>query len=74
MIQIDLDEKISREGFNKVLKEDLFKSTDLEPTIGRDTFTPHFFGQSQSTTYRRIQRPDGVRQILISFLIKAQSK
>ena len=52
----DLDEKITKEGFDKVMKEDLFKDErQMQWNM------PQFFGFSQSSSVQRIRRPDGVR-------------
>lgn len=53
----DLDEKVKRDGFDTVLREDLLKTNN-----NREEVAPFqqnkFFGQSSSV--RRVQRPDGV--------------
>lgn len=52
----DLDEKIARDGFDKVLREDLLKK-DSDSQRERMPNQGLFFGQSSS--FKRIQRPDG---------------
>ena len=65
----DLDEKVKRDGFDTVLREDLLKTNN-----NREEVAPFqqnmFFGQSSSV--RRVQRPDGVSLwfILNNFTIK----
>lgn len=53
---LDLDEKIQKEGFDKVLREDLFKQNS-KPSLNPE---PRIFSSGQSCSIRRIQRPDGV--------------
>jgi hypothetical protein len=57
-----LDEKIKREGFDKVLREDLLKRDESNTQIEQKmpNFEPKFFSQGQSYIIRRIHRPDGV--------------
>ncbi len=50
----DLDEKVSRDGFDKVLREDLLNK---EPS--RDEKS-RFFSFGQTSSFRRVQRSDGV--------------
>lgn len=53
----DLDEKVARDGFGTVLREDLLKKNTDRRKVG--PFQQNmFFGQSSSV--RRVQRPDGV--------------
>jgi hypothetical protein len=54
-----LDKKIAREGFDKVFQEDIFKNTNQRNNIKFPDFGG-FQSFGQSSTFRRIQRPDGV--------------
>ncbi len=53
----DLDEKVSKEGFDKVLREDLMKKESSHNENNR------FFSYGQTSSFRRVQRPDGVSKI-----------
>lgn len=55
----DLDKKIAREGFDKVFREDIIKNESNNANTRRQPFA-HFQSFGQSSSVRRIQRPDGV--------------
>jgi hypothetical protein len=58
-----LDEKIAREGFDKVLREDLLlkPNNSQNNSIDIKMNLPLFYGQSSSV--RRIHKPDGVSNL-----------
>jgi hypothetical protein len=67
---LDLDEKIRTEGFDKVLREDLLKGAgSFEQQPAQEKLrVPFFSSYGQSCSVRRIQRPDGVTHFYIFFL------
>ena len=85
IIFLDLDEKIAKEGLDKVLREDVLKQNDSNKNSSsmhefKNQQQPSIFSSfGQSYSVRRIQRPDGVCLYLFFYvyniyLIKKQLK